>query len=97
MLRGTNAENISDPDLTIRFNFEKKPSTEVYFTNSPATQSFNPLFFFRKLRFMVLCYFKSLERDISVVFLHSNYYRRVPYMGDIHVNSADYDHAGRGA
>lgn len=97
MLKGTNAENISDPDLTIRFNFENKPSTEVCFTDSPATQSFNPLFFFRKLRFMVLCYFKSLERDISVVFLHSNYYRRVPYMGDIHVNSADYDHAGRGA
>ena len=66
-------------------------------TISPATQSFNPFLFFRKFRFMILCYFKCLERDVRVVFFHSNHNCRIPYMSNIHVNATDHNNTGCGA
>lgn len=64
---------------------------------SPATQSFNALLFFREFRFVVLCDFQGLESDVRVILFHSNHHCRVPDVSDIHVNSSDHNHTGRGA
>lgn len=66
-------------------------------THSPAAKPLNSLFFFGELRFMVLGDLESLQRDVGVVFLHTDHDCRVAHMGYVHFDPTDDDDTGRGA
>lgn len=65
--------------------------------DSPATQAFDSLLFFRKFGLVVLCDFKRLECDVGVIFFHPDHDCWIPHMGDVHVDSSNHNYAGRGA
>lgn len=46
---------------------------------------------------MVLGDLEGLQRDVRVVFFHTDHDRRVAHMGHVHLDATDDDDAGRGA